>query len=402
MTIHKSKGLEFEVVVIPELQAGSRRGKFTLISWLERGRAPQLEDTDVEQDLEITEFLVAPLQSKGADRGEAKKWVDGVRREREKQEMRRLLYVAATRAREALHIFARPEFKSEKSGSLELVVPKDSLLATAWPAFEAEIRKRFAEWKTASSEELVELAAAQASDDIAPPDGNRPTLIRRLPADFAITTREVFAPSGENTLVGTGDPYQRHEGGLISRALGNAVHGLLQHLAQNFTDIPFEVALASLPDMRALVARRVRAVGVDAKQASRIAEQAISIARDAANHPTGRWILSPQSDAASEVRWAGIVDGVVRTVQIDRVFRAGPTPESAAEGAADSTWWIIDYKTASGDEVDPAVALSDLRRIFAPQLQTYARVLRNLKGANASICAGLYYPRMGLFDWSKL
>jgi hypothetical protein len=63
MTIHKSKGLEFEVVIVPDLQAGGGRGKGKLLSWLERGLA-QPDDSG-----EITEFLIAPLQPKGADRG---------------------------------------------------------------------------------------------------------------------------------------------------------------------------------------------------------------------------------------------------------------------------------------------------------------------------------------------
>ena len=94
MSIHKSKGLEFEVVIVPDLQAGCGRGEHRLLSWLERG----LETEDDSGD--ITEFLVAPLQSKGAERGQCKAWVDRVRRARESQETRRILYVAATRARE--------------------------------------------------------------------------------------------------------------------------------------------------------------------------------------------------------------------------------------------------------------------------------------------------------------
>jgi ATP-dependent helicase/nuclease subunit A len=108
MTIHKSKGLEFEVVIVPELQAGNGRNKPRMLSWLERGLA------EPDESGEITEFLIAPFQRKGADRGKAKEWVDRVYRERESQETRRILYVAATRAREELHLFARPVCKQER------------------------------------------------------------------------------------------------------------------------------------------------------------------------------------------------------------------------------------------------------------------------------------------------
>ena len=51
---------------------------------------------------------------------------------------------------------------------------------------------------------------------------------------------------------------------------------------------------------------------------------------------------------------------------------------------------------------DPAAALPDLRDLFAPQLQTYAEVLANLHGKDTPIRAGLYYPRMLLFDWWEI
>jgi hypothetical protein len=43
-----------------------------------------------------------------------------------------------------------------------------------------------------------------------------------------------------------------------------------------------------------------------------------------------------------------------------------------------------------------------LRKIFAPQLEAYAAILRNLRGADAPIYAGLYYPRMVSLDWWQL
>ena len=143
MTIHKSKGLEFEVVIVPELQARPWIGDPKLLSWLERGLPPEDAAFEPDGSLEITEFLVAPLQSKGSDRGSTKRWVDRVYRQRESQETRRILYVAATRARDELHLFARPSYRTEENLSRTLSDPKNSLLATAWPALEESIRKRF-------------------------------------------------------------------------------------------------------------------------------------------------------------------------------------------------------------------------------------------------------------------
>jgi ATP-dependent exoDNAse (exonuclease V) beta subunit len=395
MTIHKSKGLEFEVVLVPELQAATGRASRKMLAWLERGLA-QPDDSG-----EVTEFLIAPFQQKGADRGRAKAWVDRVYRERESQETRRILYVAATRAREELHLFARPVYKED----LTLFEPLDSLLATAWPALEQEVRVRFEEWKAAKSilepaveQEIESLAASGESNLLVMPSPAKPTVLRRLPLDYwPVKTPQLDAPAldfvpGERSL------YSRHEGGLLSRELGTAVHKLLEDLAELRAKLDWEPARSSLRQLEPRIAALVRAVGVDPQLANRIATQAIEIALDASRDSVGSWLLSPHLSAASEAGWAGVVAGTLRAVRVDRVFRAGPAPR--AEG--DDCLWIIDYKTAHSDNLDPATALPEFRAIFAPQIEAYAELLRNLEGSETPIFGGLYYPRMALLDWWEI
>ena len=112
----------------------------------------------------------------------------------------------------------------------------------------------------------------------------------------------------------------------------------------------------------------------------------------------GQWILSQHSEAASESGWAGMVSGDLRLVRVDRLFRAGLEPLLPGDGAL----WIIDYKTAHTDKLDPNVALPGFRTAFAPQLNMYADVLRNVNGPDLQLRAGLYYPRMSLFDWWEI
>jgi ATP-dependent exoDNAse (exonuclease V) beta subunit len=396
MTIHKSKGLEFEVVIVPDLQARGGSSRSKLLSWLERGLAQP------DGSGEITEFLVAPLQPRGADRGKAKEWVDRIYRERESQETRRILYVAATRAREELHLCARPDFKYE-NGELTLAEPGGSLLATAWPAFEEEIRARLQVWKAGlenAETEIADLAASAESNLLVMPSPVRPTLLRRLPADFQPaplsglglpSTQQKQSPTG----IGASRLYERHEGGLLSRALGSAVHKLLQDLASLRATHDWSAARAALSRLQPRIAAQIRAAGVNQSQAESIAAKAFNFALAASRDPHGQWILSPHTEAASEAAWGGIVAGSLRTVRVDRVFRAGAEPLS--EG--DDAWWIIDYKTAHDDGLDPSEALPGFRDLFAPQLEAYAAVLRNLHGTDLPIRAGLYYPRMALLDW---
>ena len=407
MTIHKSKGLEFEVVIVPELQAGNGRGKPRMLSWLERGL------TEPDESDEITEFLIAPFQRKGADRGKAKEWVDRVYRERESQETRRILYVAATRAREELHLFARPACK-EESGDFTLVEPVNSLLATAWPALEEEVRRRFEDWKAAraasatqESQEIASIAASGESNLLVMPSPARATLLRRLPLDYQPAPDEALGhPAKDSTVIGLGmgseiGPrrlYARHEGGLLSRALGTAVHTLLEELARLRAKLDWEATRSALLQFEPGIAAQARAVGLDQPLATRIAAEAHQLALKASYDPIGSWILSPHAGAASEAGWTGVMAGGLRSVRVDRIFQAGLAP--CTEG--DDCWWIIDYKTAHADNMDPAQALPGLRQLFAPQVEAYSELLRKLHGTEARIIAGLYYPRMLLLDWWEL
>jgi ATP-dependent exoDNAse (exonuclease V) beta subunit len=407
MTIHKSKGLEFEVVIVPELQAANGRSKPKMLSWLERGLAEPGESG------EITEFLIAPFQRKGADRGKAKEWVDRIYRERESEEARRVLYVAATRAREELHMFARPVCK-EKDGDVTLVEPANSLLATAWPGLGDEVRGRFEEWKAAraasapqENQEIASIAASGESNLLVMPSPARPTLLRRLPLDYQPALHEVLGHAAADSTViglgtspgtGIGQLYGRHEGGLLSRALGNAVHTLLEELARLRTKLDWEAARAALLRLEPGIVAQARAVGLDEPVAARIAAEAHQLVLKASHKPIGSWILSPHAGAASEAGWTGVVRGGLRSVQVDRVFQAGPSPCTEGEDC----WWIVDYKTAHADNMDPAQALPELRQLFAPQVEAYSELLRKLHSAETRILAGLYYPRMLLLDWWEL
>ncbi len=411
MTIHKSKGLEFEVVIVPELQARDGRPEVKLLSWLERGLA------EPDDSGEITEFLVAPIQPKGADRGRAKEWVDRVYRRREVQEMRRILYVAATRAREELHFFARPAYAEQKDGSLEIAKPAGTLLATAWPALGAEVESTFSDWlavRSASQSEpdtIPALAAGAEGNLAVMPAPPKPAILRRLPADYkppcdnsspeitdqcAIETAGPKTPAAGATSGGSvAQLYSRHEGGPLSRAMGDAVHMLLEQLARLRIAMEWDAARAALRALEPRVAAEVRALGLSPRQAQETAALAMSLALDASADPAGAWILSPHPQAASEIGWNGMVAGMLRSVRVDRVFQAGLTP--CTDG--DNCWWIVDYKTAHSENLTTEAALPNLRPHFAAQLEAYAEVLRKLHPDGRPIRVALYYPRLRALDW---
>ncbi|WP_058189720.1 UvrD-helicase domain-containing protein [Terracidiphilus gabretensis] len=377
MTIHKSKGLEFEVIIVPEIHGQSKRTRHRMVAWLERGLS------EADEAGEMTEFLVAPQQAKGTERGSAKQWVDSLYAIRERQEIQRLLYVAATRAREELHFFARMEAPADKDK--ELKPRSNSLLESAWPAL-----KEIAESQFAASH--LEIPALQGNETTSSEIVRKPAILHRLPANYK--TPAAAFPATRGSFAGLGDQsvYQRHEGGLVSRVLGTAVHTLMAELARQHPH-NLSASQAALEDILPRLIAEIRSTGIDSAEAEHIATRALDMVLRASTDTDAQWLLSPHADAASETRWTGLLDGKLRTVQADRIFRAGPKPHVAGN----DIWWIVDYKT-----IESETALPELRNLFEPQLNLYARLLRLLHGPDVEVRAGLYYPRMRLFDWWKI
>ncbi len=380
LTIHKSKGLEFEVVILPELHAHGGGAKLNMLSWMERG----LVEGDESGDL--TEFLIAPFSTKGVAGGVIKSWVDREIRDRERQEMRRLLYVAATRARDELHLFARPGYRiNPEDGSRVLSTPSECLLATGWPALEEDVRKQF----DALPETLP--LAGDVQDDA--PDGA--AIVRRLPADFSIPESSLPRMNQEVVEERKGALYSRETGGTESRVMGVAVHSLLEQIAllrkesHSWDDIR-----AALPEKSPILISRMRAAGLSLADADRLAKEASSVAITTLDDPDGRWVLDNHASSESETSWTGVLGNEIHTVKPDRVFQAGDAP-----GTDGTDFWIVDFKNAVLAEADDPGKVAKLRAIFAPQLDVYTRMLRQLHGAATKVHVGLYYPRMKMLDW---
>ncbi len=105
MTIHKAKGLEFDTVIVPHLQKRNRPDGAQLLLWLDRPRLHGHND-----------LILAPIKAKKAEFDPIYNYLREIERAKTRLEMTRLLYVAVTRARKSLHLFAEtPEEGSSPS-----------------------------------------------------------------------------------------------------------------------------------------------------------------------------------------------------------------------------------------------------------------------------------------------
>jgi ATP-dependent helicase/nuclease subunit A len=415
LTIHKSKGLEWDLVLVPALDRIGRIDRARLLSWLELDSSAQKHDTEedfdaYEEEHPAAHILLAPIRSRGEDSRELNAWLDGIRREREAAERKRLLYVACTRAREELHLFAAPEI-NEKGG----ISPKSgSLLQSFWPAakahFDAAAANALTPPKLHEEDEETEALTLAASEDIHAAAPSHASPLYRLPLDFdpeshlrsSLPLAFTGAESG-----GTAAPalFVRPEGSFAARAFGNAVHAFLEQLAQEFAAGRSIAAMrASLSAWSPRIAAVLRAEGLPPAQVDRLAHRVLTALQNAVNDPEGAWLLGAHAESANEFALTAWSEGSDRSsIRLDRRFHGGPEPLSPG----DSCLWIADYKTATHGAQNLDEFLTTERDKYAPQLEAYARILHRVVAEQAAqagtkpreLRLALYYPLLPRLIW---
>jgi ATP-dependent helicase/nuclease subunit A len=378
LTIHKAKGLEWDVVIVPALERRAPSNRSHLLNWVE------LDSSD-EQSAHV---LLAPIAGKGEASQELTKWINGIHNAREAAERKRLFYVACTRAREELHLFAAAAM-SAKDGVLR---PSNSLLAAAWPAADETFSA-----PVGLEQQDQPRAVAAAAGPFEERIDDRPALIQRLPLAFnpAVKFRNE-RPLGYGNLPNApaNARFARPEGTLAARAFGNAVHAFLEQIALRIAaNGPAANVLAALPRWRPRVAALLRSEGLQPAVVERLSQRVLVALENTLKDPTGLWLLSAHAGAATEyalTAWSSHRSNV----RIDRIFRAGPGPLTTGS----SHLWIVDYKTTThGSEGLEAFLVAEKTK-YAPQLEAYASVLSQTQAAS-SIMLALYCPLIARLIW---
>ena len=379
MTIHKAKGLGFDVVIVPGLDRQTAQDTQPLISSLERTNAATGE----------SEMLVAPIGYRGGGTHPTYKWVQRQISQRADEELKRLLYVACTRARRSVHLLGTATMT--KSG----LKPEysNSLLAAAWPALQGDFEKA---WQTRQEkltpfpepryEQLVLDLAAGAD----PEPENEPRsklLLRRLPVDADLSPRGRNVAFAGGSAGGTEPAWVRPEGSREARQKGSVVHALLEQFSRG---VPLE-------SLRNAARSMLRSFAYFGKALDDGVAETMTAVRNSVGDPDGAWVLAAHPQAQSEASWTGWMGGELETLRADRVFIAGSAPSDPGEDHL----WIVDYKLSDpvSDSAGEAHFLARQREIYAPQLARYARALRDAQGIDLPVCFGLYYPRIPHLDW---
>ncbi|MGA2991795.1 MAG: UvrD-helicase domain-containing protein, partial [Candidatus Korobacteraceae bacterium] len=115
MTIHTAKGLQWDTVIVPGLARPPHRGEEQLLYWREFVSAGE------------THLLLAPIEAAWTrnDDNSLKKYLRRLASDRAREELKRLLYVACTRARTGLHLVTELPEEGQAPNA-------DSMLSLLW------------------------------------------------------------------------------------------------------------------------------------------------------------------------------------------------------------------------------------------------------------------------------
>jgi len=350
MTMHKSKGLEFDTVILPGLGRKPRGAGAELLYWLERPTGAGK-----------TQLLMAPIRATGQTSEPISDYLRDLDRDMARLEVIRLVYVAATRAKRRLHLLGHIGFNDNGE---PLRPTAESLLEKLWPVIGQEF--------TALSAPLPAAAVAAAFE---------PPPLLRLPSGWRLALPDEPATGNGDDGSDATPPIPDFDwAGDTARHVGTLVHRQLEQIAtQGLGKWPATRVAETEPAIRL----GLRNLGVDAAELDRGSAKAMRALRQMLEHDIGRWLLQNHAEARCE--WPlTLHEEVTRHYIIDRTFID-----------TDGVRWIIDYKTGEHLGDDSADFLDQEQVRYRDQLEVYARIVRQLE--DRPIKLALYFP---LFpDW---
>ncbi|PXF63261.1 UvrD-helicase domain-containing protein [Kangiella spongicola] len=371
MTMHKSKGLEFDTVILPSLQRQKRADDHQLLLW---------EEFTAE---DRTGYLLAPIQA-----AEQKEPIYQLARDIQSKkavfEDARLLYVAATRAKKRLILSCelKLKFDEEKSEWSYSSIDKRSLLHYLKPHYENVIEREFN-----SVIETLETSSQSDKSQTLDTGWYRLKTNQQLPKIENQLSRiqlETLAQesSEQESLVQENLDFDWASD--TARVVGLVVHKQLELIAlertsfERLIETNFQTVKHQLTEL--LDSEEEITLGFNkAKQAL------LNVQTD----DKGQWLLKQHQDAKCEWELTGAVTDLagktsVRNFIIDRSF----VDEQG-------TRWIVDYKTGDhqGSDLEQFIQ-AEIER-YSPQLKQYQQLVQKVDAR--PIRTALYFPLLKQF-----
>jgi ATP-dependent exoDNAse (exonuclease V) beta subunit len=351
MTMHKSKGLEFDHVILPLLDRRGRGEDTQLLLWSELALPAG------------SNLALAPGPASGEAAGRMR-FVRGLEADKAANEIARLLYVACSRAREGLHLMA----SLTRNPGGDLAAPASgSLLHRLWPLLREPMTRALD-------------VAPQAPVAAQSGEGVSPCVLLRVPGDWSgpeVADSPQPAPLQQPSAM---EVLEYEWAGRSARHAGSVVHETLALIARDGAGAWPATRIA---ERRELFRARLRQLGLEEQALEEALVRVEAALVRTLSDPRGRWILDARhAGALSEYALSGWLDQRLVEVVLDRSFVDD-------EGVR----WIIDYKT--GEHTGGALEAFLDREVerYRGQLTRYARLMAGVE--QRTIRLGLYFPMMG-------
>jgi len=368
MTIHKSKGLEFDTVILPGLGYRPSSSDSDLMKWFERPRQPDQND-----------LLMAPIKQTGSQINHKYQLLSDFEKQKGLYENSRLLYVAATRAKKQLHVLGHVNGKVTKNGMQMQAPTSGSLLSNLWPFVEHQFKIAF--------ETCQKNIPADAENNILQAkEKSLSNGLARLPLDWALPDAPKSILLASQSLNLEEEVIEFDWAGETARNIGTVVHALLQYISQLSQDNISSYAARLEAKCQHLLIQQ----GVARDDLTYAIDRVLGSIQNCLKDDRGQWILSQRhQNAQSEYALTGLVNKELKHIIIDRTF------------VDNDVRWIIDYKTGAhtGAGIDEYLEREVQR--YQSQLQQYAEIISQVD--DRPIKLGLYFPLMQKWrEWSFL
>ncbi len=358
MTIHKSKGLEFDVVIVPALDRKSRSDDSPVLLWQQRLNA-QGE----------TELLMAPLTGNAKVKHATYNHLRQEDTKKNQLENCRLLYVACTRARKKLYLSAQVKRDTEETARYKHPI-RSSLLNSIWNSVQSR---------------MTPVENKQTLEPITQEKPFKPRALYRLHSDW----QQPAAPEGQ--LLANYIPqfdYQEDSNQInlqwqsnTARHTGTVVHRYLQAFAESGLQHWSETRIQQC---QSKIKNQLKTLGVSITEIDSATQRVIKLLCNVVNDPQAQKMLSNDySFNANEFAVTlNTASGPLHLV-MDRVYQDHS-----------GHLWIIDYKTS-----EPAEGQS-LEDFYQQEVITYQQKMSLYKMAMErlgyqNVKMALYFPVIG-------
>ena len=340
LTIHRAKGLEFDSVIIPSLLRSGTSDGSRLLNHL---RLPDV-------------FLLAGMRPRDADKGANKyDYLRELDKERHHNELRRLLYVATTRAKRRLHLVAELDGEATEP-------PSNSFLELLWEQVNTNTPDTRIESNSSDSVVNYEPQIERLPDTWQPP---------LWPDDWAGLPDEEPPP----------DPVDFDWAGEPARRAGEVLHAELQAIGASgweaWRERPVDDA------RRRNWERQLREHGLLDEELKRALNVLVRGVERACEDEKAAWIFSPEhQDIHCEWALSGELNGKIVNRIIDRSF------------IADGKRWVVDFKSSSHEGGKLEQFLDQEQARYHDQMTRYAELIAGL-AEEYPVRLALYYPLLG-------